>query len=212
MSFLTERLLNLSTTYEPNRSEMASLRRLIVRLASTPLSIVSVLRSEPRSAPDAEVQCENDFSRSSFWRQEVGAGLQYLLERVSLPADARRDFMDYFNYDVVPHLGPAPEEFRAQELKPCTFLSDDHTPIEYIWAVDADGKMSIRFAMEPLNALDGTPSSSSNWMNTLQNLRSWHRTKAWSLDWMNICCETLILNQSEANDCAEYSSQFFLGT
>jgi hypothetical protein len=121
--------------------------------------------------------------------------------------------MDYFNHDIVPLLGPAPSEFEALGIRPCTFFSDDHTPMELIWAVDADGKMSIRFAMEPLDGADGTPSPSEDWMTTLNNLRSWDRTKAWSLEWTNICRETLILADSVGSgDGAKYPSQFFLGT
>ncbi|KAF9449618.1 aromatic prenyltransferase [Macrolepiota fuliginosa MF-IS2] len=119
--------------------------------------------------------------------------------------------MDYFNHDIVPLLGPVPQEFKAHGLTPCTFFSDDHTPMELIWAVDADGKMSIRFAMEPLDSIHGTPSPSEDWMKTLYNLRSWHRTKAWSLDWTNICRETLILDHVDGGEGAKYPSQFFLG-
>lgn len=157
------------------------------------------------------VQCEGEFSRSAFWKQEIGRALQYLLERVSLPSTARHDFMDYFSHEIVPLLGPTPQEFKSQGLKPCTFFSDDHTPIELIWAIEADGKMSIRFAMEPLDSLDGTPSPTQDWMTTLYNLRSWHRTKAWSLEWTNVCRETLILDCPECGERAQYLSQFFFG-
>jgi len=119
--------------------------------------------------------------------------------------------MDYFSHEIVPLLGPTPQEFRTQGLKPCTFFSDDHTPVELIWAVEADGKMSIRFAMEPLDSLDGTPSPTEDWMTTLHNLRSWHRTKAWSLEWTDICRETLILDHPGCGDQAHYPSQFFFG-
>jgi len=119
--------------------------------------------------------------------------------------------MDYFSHEIVPLLGPTPQEFKSQGLKPCTFFSDDHTPIELIWAIEADGKMSIRFAMEPLDSLDGTPSPTQDWMTTLYNLRSWHRTKAWSLEWTNVCRETLILDRPECGERAQYLSQFFFG-
>ncbi|KXN81386.1 7-dimethylallyltryptophan synthase [Leucoagaricus sp. SymC.cos] len=119
--------------------------------------------------------------------------------------------MDYFNHEIVPLLGPTPQEFKARDIKPCTFFSDDHTPMELIWAVDADGKMSIRFAMEPLDHADGTPSPPEGWTTALHNLRSWHRTKTWSLEWTDICHDTLILDHPEDGDRAEYPSQFFLG-
>jgi hypothetical protein len=122
--------------------------------------------------------------------------------------------MDYFNHDIVPLFGPTPQEFKNLGLRPCTFFSDDHTPMELIWAVDADGKMSVRFAMEPLDYTDGRPSSSEEWMTTLHNLQSWHRTKSWSLEWTDICRETLILDhvQGRGGQEAKYPSQFFLGT
>lgn len=134
------------------------------------------------------------------------------MERVSLPPSAIHDFMVYFTDEIVPLLGPTPQEFRASGMDPCTFFSDDHTPMELIWAVDADGKMSIRFAMEPLDYIDGTPSPSDDWMRTLKSLRSWNRTKTWSLEWTDICRETLILDHVEGSGGAEYCSQFFLGT
>jgi hypothetical protein len=83
--------------------------------------------------------------------------------------------------------------------------------MELIWAVDADGAMSIRFAMEPLDYKDGTPRPSSDWMKTLHSLRSWNRTRAWSLEWTDICRQTLILDRAERTENADYSSQFFLG-
>ncbi|KAJ3573256.1 hypothetical protein NP233_g2553 [Leucocoprinus birnbaumii] len=195
MSFLAEHVSSLSTTYETKRSEVKVLHRILRRFTSH--SLFS--------------HCETDFPRSAFWDREIGRGLRYLFDRVSLPSAARDDFMDYFSKDIVPLLGPTPDEFEDSGMKPCTFFSDDHTPMELIWAVDADGKMSIRFAMEPLDSLDGRPSPSEDWMATLNNLRSWQRTKAWSLEWTNICRETLILDHAECGERAQYPSQFFLG-
>ncbi|KAF5347551.1 hypothetical protein D9756_010699 [Leucocoprinus leucothites] len=149
--------------------------------------------------------------RSAFWNQEIGRGLQYLFERVSLPTAACHDFMDYFNHQIAPLLGPTPQEFKEQGMRPSTFFSDDHTPVELIWAVEADGKMSIRFAMEPLNCLNGTPSPSRVWMSALHNLCSWHRTRTWSLEWADICRETLIIDDSEVDERIQYPSHFFLG-
>lgn len=212
MSLLTE--LSIPTTYEAKRYEIASLRRLILRLASHRLFMVGTVPARllrPVIQRLSDMQCDSDFPRSAFWKREIGHGLQYLLERVSIPPSASRDFMQYFNREIVPLLGPAPQEFAEMGTSPCTFFSDDHTPMELIWAVDADGKMSIRFAMEPLDPVDGTPSPSGEWMKSLHNLRSWHRTKTWSLDWTNVCRETLILDQVEGGEGAEYPSQFFLG-
>ncbi|EKM77834.1 hypothetical protein AGABI1DRAFT_130104 [Agaricus bisporus var. burnettii JB137-S8] len=169
-----------------------------------PPSSTPILASEPL--------CYDYVSpRSTFWKSVIGRGLQYLLERVSVSPSVVHDFIDYFDHEIVPLLGPTPQEFMAQGIRPCTFFSDDHTPMELIWVVDADGAMSIRFAMEPLGYRDGTPCPSSDWMRTLQGLRSWNRTKAWSLEWTNICRQTLILDRTEGSKNANYSSQFFLG-
>ncbi|XP_006456264.1 hypothetical protein AGABI2DRAFT_122175 [Agaricus bisporus var. bisporus H97] len=193
MSTFADPSVHLTATYEPRHNEIKSLHNLIRSLASEPLCY-------------DYVSC-----RSTFWKSEIGRGLQYLLERVSVSPSVVRDFIDYFDHEIVPLLGPTPQEFMAQGIRPCTFFSDDHTPMELIWAVDADGAMSIRFAMEPLDYRDGTPCPSSDWMRTLQGLRSWNRTKAWSLEWTNICRQTLILDRTEGSKNANYSSQFFLG-
>ncbi|KAJ3567306.1 hypothetical protein NP233_g6450 [Leucocoprinus birnbaumii] len=164
----------------------------------------------PQSAPRQLV--DDNSPRSVFWQREIGRGLCYLLDRVSIPPAASNDFMNYFRNEIIPFLGPTPQEFQALGLTPCTFFSDDHTPMELIWAVDADGKMSIRFSMEPLDPLEGKPSPPEDWMQSLHNLRSWNRTKTWSLEWTNICRETLILDHiKDTKQAAHYPSQFFLG-
>ncbi|TFK33163.1 aromatic prenyltransferase [Crucibulum laeve] len=106
-------------------------------------------------------------------------------------------------------MGPTPSEFIT--TGPCSFLSDDHTPAELIWVVDGDGRMSIRYSMEPLSPHSGVPSSSNVWRPTLDAFYNFPRIAGVDLSWSDICRETLTYDSDPDSETRESASQFFLG-
>lgn len=39
-------------------------------------------------------------------------------------------------------------------------------PIEYSWVIESEDKMAVRFTVEPLSAVDGSPSPPETWIST----------------------------------------------
>ncbi|KAF7332998.1 putative dimethyl allyl transferase [Mycena venus] len=148
--------------------------------------------------------------RATFWR-EWTRGLDYLLARASYSDALRRHYVAFFNDVLTPLFGPSPSEFLGSA--PSSFLSDDHTPFELIWAIGRRGNMSVRFAFEPLSTLDGSSLPPSKSMASLSSLRG---MPGLDLTWSNTCRRTLLFDPPEACVVGEknsflHSSQFFLG-
>lgn len=135
-----------------------------------------------------------------------------LMERSSLPDKLRREYIMFYIAYMIPLLGPSPSEFQNNST-PCSFLSDDHTTVELIWAIEQDGPPSVRFALEPVSPLDGSPSPARSCISALQSLARFRRIKHFDLKWAYTCFETLTYEQitNSAKD-SRHSSQFFLGT
>ncbi|KAF9552276.1 aromatic prenyltransferase [Agrocybe pediades] len=109
-------------------------------------------------------------------------------------------------------LGPRPSEYREKAIRPNSWISDDHTPVEFIYVIDGDDwRPSIRFAMEPLSPVDGAPLPPQAWKRTLDNMSSKYSImKGYDTTWPDICYNTLIdVPQNESQ--TQHSTQFFLG-
>ncbi|KAJ6544420.1 aromatic prenyltransferase, partial [Mycena capillaripes] len=106
--------------------------------------------------------------------------------------------------------GPSPFEF--SDSPPSSFISDDHTPFEFIWAIGRHGDMSVRFALEPLSSLDG---SSLPPRKSMASLNVFRGMPGLDLTWNNICRQSLLFEPPEAGitlkeNNFEHSSQFFI--
>ncbi|KAJ7235109.1 tryptophan dimethylallyltransferase-domain-containing protein [Mycena haematopus] len=78
-----------------------------------------------------------------------------------------------------------------------SYMADDSTPIEFSWAVGADGTQTVRFTMEPLSPVDGTLTAESTWVFALQSLAPFARSDGFDLTWSKICLQTLVQKSTE---------------
>ncbi|KAJ7802995.1 tryptophan dimethylallyltransferase-domain-containing protein [Mycena olivaceomarginata] len=146
--------------------------------------------------------------RATFWR-EGAQSLSYLLARASYPDELRQEYLAFFNDKLAPLFGPSPAEFSGST--PSSFISDDHTPFEFIWAIGRKGNMSVRFAFEPLSPFNGSSLPPRKSMPSLDILRG---MPSLDLTWSNICRRTLLFDPPCPNENRvhfQHSSQFFLG-
>ncbi|KAJ7141578.1 aromatic prenyltransferase, partial [Mycena filopes] len=109
-------------------------------------------------------------------------------------------------------LGPSPAEFKVH--RPSSYMGDDCTPIEFSWAVSADGIQTIRFTMEPLSPDDGTPTPGSTWLSSLESLHSYAPSTNFDLTWSKICHQTVVkasCGVSSDDGGSQHNSQFSIG-
>ncbi|KAJ6461402.1 tryptophan dimethylallyltransferase-domain-containing protein [Mycena sanguinolenta] len=78
-------------------------------------------------------------------------------------------------------------------------MGDDSTPIEFSWAVNPDGTQGVRFTMEPVSPLDGTPTPHSTWVSSLQSLGH-YAGNGFDLTWSEICYRTLVCQSKHGCD------------
>ncbi|CAA7266895.1 unnamed protein product [Cyclocybe aegerita] len=91
-------------------------------------------------------------------------------------------------------------------------MGDDHTPIEFSCILGSDGKHTIRFTLEPLSGVDGSPTPSRTWINALHEFSSIGNVQEFDTDWALTCFEMLVF---EGNNVPKqkplHSSQFSIG-
>ncbi|KAF8157256.1 tryptophan dimethylallyltransferase-domain-containing protein [Crassisporium funariophilum] len=148
-------------------------------------------------------------SNVTFWWYATGNILSGLLEHSSCSKQLRKDYLLFYLRKVVPRLGPSPEQLRLCAGHPSSYLSDDHTPVEFIWVIGGDGSSSIRFAMEPLSSLDGSPLKYRGCLETINSLKNLACMKSFDSTWSDICQETLVYSPKSYSK--NFASQFFLG-
>jgi hypothetical protein len=115
---------------------------------------------------------------------------------------------------IIPLLGPSPQEFndpsRDVDFKPTTFLSDDHTPIEFIWVLRRTGTMSVRFALDQVSEIDGSPVAPGDTISTLSLMGKY--MSDFDLSWTQACYDTLVYAcPSSAAVETKHTSQIFIG-
>ncbi|KAJ7016170.1 aromatic prenyltransferase, partial [Mycena alexandri] len=150
--------------------------------------------------------------RKSFWKDKTENLLIALLRISEYPESQIAAYRDFYASYVTPQLGPRPEEFGAR--RPSSYMADDFTPIEFSWAVDANGTQTIRFTMEPLSPTDGAPSPVSTWISSLESLCPYTARSGFDLRWSKICHETLVQDANQeiwADDVSKHGSQFSIG-
>lgn len=106
-------------------------------------------------------------------------------------------------------MGPSPHEFN-KAMQPCSYMADDFTPIEFSWVLDNKGGDMIRFTMEPLSHVNGSPTPSNSWLPCLKSLARVGRIQDFDTAWCQICFDTLVHSQI-ANNKSQHRSQFSVG-
>ncbi|KAJ7704932.1 tryptophan dimethylallyltransferase-domain-containing protein [Mycena rosella] len=148
-------------------------------------------------------------ARISFWKNETEDMLAGLLRCSGYPENEIDEYRGFYSAYIIPQLGPTPAEFGG---RPSSYMGDDFTPIEFSWAIGPDGTQAVRFTMEPLSPLDGTPTPESTWISSLQSLGHFASSNGFDLTWSNICRRALVQGLSNQDICSsKHGSQFSVG-
>ncbi|KAL8834220.1 MAG: hypothetical protein Q9170_003851 [Blastenia crenularia] len=93
----------------------------------------------------------------SFWKRKAARPLTVLLEKADYDPATQGQYIDFFLHHIIPALGPPPSSSSTQQPWK-SFMTDDHTPVELSWDWNTPGERpEIRYSIEPIGALAGTP-------------------------------------------------------
>ncbi|KAJ7499511.1 aromatic prenyltransferase [Mycena latifolia] len=151
--------------------------------------------------------------RTVWWYHTIGRKLALMLELSRMPSAQRQRALRFFIDRLVPLFGPSPPEFYA--LPNCgVYTPIVRTPIELIWVLDGKRPMSVRFSMEMLDAVHGTP------LNPEQSLAAsltvfgdgaHDSVNGFDSTWPDICYNTMLDHSWKERDTELNVIQFFPG-
>jgi hypothetical protein len=90
-------------------------------------------------------------------------------------------------------------------------MGDDGSPIEFSWVIESEDKMTVRFTIEPLSLLDGSPSPPTTWIPCLTSLRRFSSNAGFDISWSEICFESLVYIPPLHSNKSQHASQFSVG-
>jgi len=154
-------------------------------------------------------RCNFLLVRTFFWWRKVYQPFSALFRGSGYPIYLQKRYLSFIATYVIPSLGPSPSEFT--KFQPCSFMGDDHTPIELSWVLNANGEHTVRFTMELLSALDGSPTPSSTWMASLRLLSEEGCVEGFEMDWVKTCFEALVHDGILVENSSQHHSQFSVG-
>jgi tryptophan 7-dimethylallyltransferase len=144
-----------------------------------------------------------------FWMYRVYQPFIALLQFSGYGNILLAQYIYFVGAYVLPLLGPSPAEF--QEQKPCSYMGDDHTPVELSLMLNPAGLSHVvRFTLEPLDK-DGNPTTSETWLNCLRELARRGNAKKFDLSWATICIDTLVQGGPVSACRSQHKSQFSVG-
>ncbi|KAJ7262364.1 tryptophan dimethylallyltransferase-domain-containing protein [Mycena rebaudengoi] len=144
----------------------------------------------------------------SFWWNTVALPILGFMRRAKYPEDAVQLYTLLLRNEVLPLLGP-----RMTPAYP-SWITDDHTPVEFSLILGGGTKSSVRFAFEPSALPLAGDCSITTFRRTLKHLSSSFTMKPeFDLEWFDICAEELLLpeNQGSPNHSDNPVSEIFLG-
>lgn len=99
---------------------------------------------------------------TNVWEHKAGRPLSILLQKASYDLEAHITFLRFFLDYTIDALGPS-YNFQDGTSLWKSFMSDDHTPIEFSWQWRATGNFpTIRFSIEAINQSAGTSADPFN--------------------------------------------------
>jgi len=136
-----------------------------------------------------------------------------MLKGAPCSAKLQREYLSFYVGHIIPHLGPTPAQFKLLSqsnppIYPCSYFSDDHTPMEANIVLEDNGNLVMQFAMEPLSA-DGSPAPLEECIRLLESLKNVDCIKQLDMTWNDICRQNLAYKPGSEADRSP--SHFFLG-
>ncbi|KAJ7185512.1 tryptophan dimethylallyltransferase-domain-containing protein [Mycena filopes] len=153
----------------------------------------------------------------SFWWNTVAVPILGFMRRQAYPEDSVQAYTAFLRDEILPLLGPG-----GQTPPYPSWMTDDHTPVEFSLILGKPTQSSVRFAVET----SALPLSGDRSMATLRRtLEGFTRTlkmePKFDLTWFDICAEEMILSDEQktvvcedrpvsetfiAFDCGHYST------
>ncbi|KAJ7480186.1 aromatic prenyltransferase [Mycena galericulata] len=150
----------------------------------------------------------------SIWWDTVGLPIISFMRHAKYPEDAVHAYTSLLLNEILPLLEP------DNPAHP-SWMTDDHTPVEFSLILGKTTKSSVRFAFEPSALPLAGERSITVLRHTLEHLASVFPMKPkFNLDWFDICTEELLLPDAQKRnnpkdhpvseiflgfDCAQYS-------
>lgn len=121
---------------------------------------------------DPSIQIDDD---ALFWWRSIGPFLNTLLTRFHYGDEQRRAALTFSRDYIAPSLGPRPGR-NGDPRSWKSFMTDDFTPIEFSWAWGkgvqvGQASRRVRFSVEPISPLAGSPTDPWNVSATFSLLR-----------------------------------------
>ncbi|KAJ7458489.1 aromatic prenyltransferase, partial [Mycena latifolia] len=144
-----------------------------------------------------------------FWWNTVALPILSFMRRANYPEDAVQAYTLFFRNEIVPLLSPC-----LTPLYP-SWMTDDHTPVEFSLILGETTKSSVRFTVEPTALARAGDRSTATLRRTLERLSSHLGMKPqFDLEWFDICGEELLVTEAQpesAKDANQPIDDIFLG-
>ncbi|KAJ6584488.1 aromatic prenyltransferase, partial [Mycena capillaripes] len=152
----------------------------------------------------------------SSWWNTIALPIISFMRRQNYPENSLDAYIVLFRDEILPLLGP----FKTSAVYP-SWLTDDHTPVEFSLLLGSRTKSSVRFAFEPLALSLAGDHSIATLRRTLEQLaRAFTLEPKFDLEWFDICANELLLSEAQTRavtdlpasetwigfDCAHYSA------
>ena len=154
---------------------------------------------------------------ATAWWQLTGDFLQKLLSNADFSSEQQSTSVDFYREHVVSSLGAAPAANSPDLCRWRSFMTDDHTPIEFSWTWGSSSSIPdrrIRFSIEPISFDSGTPVDPWNQIATRRLLDDLNvRFHNLNLGWFDLLSGDITFNESlgvalTKMDCASPTSLF----
>ncbi|KAL5332454.1 aromatic prenyltransferase [Aspergillus crustosus] len=112
----------------------------------------SLIAATPHpSASESQATSNED---EDLWLCATAPILFRLLDHANYNSQSKSWYRSFYSQSIVPALGPRPQPTNIPFWR--SFMTDDHSPIEYSWNFTAQQETTVRFAIEPINSLAGS--------------------------------------------------------
>ncbi|KAJ7139620.1 tryptophan dimethylallyltransferase-domain-containing protein [Mycena epipterygia] len=141
----------------------------------------------------------------SFWWNAVALPIIGFMRHANYPEDAVESYILFLRNEILPLLGPC-------TVPPYpSWMTDDHTPLEFSLILGKKAKYSVRFAIEPVSLVEGC--SITALRHTLERLSfPMVMNPRSDLEWFDICAEEFLLPESHGRPKHEHPvSEMFIG-
>ncbi|KAF9468247.1 aromatic prenyltransferase [Collybia nuda] len=165
-------------------------------------------------------------SSHKFWWKTTGRPLARMLEWASYPLPTRNSYLSFYSQHIIPEFGlflPASDSSEPfepslasalpdQKIFP-SYMTDDHTPIEFSCIFDDGGIPTIRFSVDPVRRQESSDGLAIGFFEDIARVMPSPAPQ--DLTWCRLCAEELTVARRDHKGPPlikpRYPSQYFAG-